>query len=188
MAEPFFTALLPQLPTNVDPKIEPDLRDVYNAIRSLASAIGQYGGYEEAAVGLQDISNVLATAGPYKRRIYVFAEEAMPYGSAVHLHDNGFGTLVARYANATDDTRPCLGFNNTLGTAGIGTVIEVVLPGSYITSVGGLTHGLRYFLSTTSGLISAGPPVAAGNLVEALGFALTASVFYFFPDTGWYVL
>lgn len=186
MATRFFATTLPQLPTNTDPKIEPDLRDVYTAMRNLAAAIGQYGGFEEADEGLQNIGNVLVTAGANKRRVYVPTLEDMPYGSAVDLVDSG--GLAARYASALDATRPCKGFNNTVGASVAGTVIEVVLPGGYITSVGGMVPGTRYFLSTSNGLISASPPAVAGQLVEALGFALTSSVFYFFPDTGWYVL
>lgn len=188
MPERFFSVLLPQLPTNVDKAIEPDLRDLYNAVRSLAYQIGQYGGYEEADEGLQNMANVLATAGPYKRRVYVQTQEAMPYGSIVHLLDDGAGNLVARYANATDNTRPGTGINNTAGVSAIGDTIEVVLPGAYVTSIGGLTPGTRYFLSTSDGLITAAPPVAAGNVVEALGYAFDANTLYFFPDTGWYVL
>lgn len=187
MASRFFNVGLPQLPTNVDPKIEPDLRDLYNALRNLAAQVGQYGGYEEADEGLQDVNNILATAGPYKRRVYVGALEAMPYGSIVHLTVDS-GLLVARYANATDNTRPGTGINNTIGTCAIGDTIEVVLPGGYVQSIGGLTPGARYFLSITDGLIAAGAPIAAGNVVEALGFALSDSIFYFFPDTGWYVI
>jgi hypothetical protein len=187
MATHFFSTGLPQLPVNVDPKIEPDLRDVYNAIRNLAAQIEQYGGFVEADEGLQDIGNVLVTAGPQKRRVYVEALEAMDYGAAVNLTDTA-GTLTARFANATDNSRPCTGINNTIGTCAIGDTIEVVLPGAYVTSIGSLVPGTRYFLSTSDGLISSGAPAAAGNIVEALGYALTSTVFFFFPDTGWYVL
>ena len=38
-----FTLGLPQLPLNTDPKVEPDLRDLYNAVHNLARLV-QTGG------------------------------------------------------------------------------------------------------------------------------------------------
>jgi hypothetical protein len=184
---PFFTPGLPQFPTNTDPKIEPDLRDIYNAIRTLSDQLGQFGGFEEVYDVYKQVANVDYTAGPYKRRVYCKALEAMPYGAIVSLIDSG-GTLKAQYANATNATRPGYGINNTPGTCAIGDTIEVALPGCYVTSIGGLTRGQRYFLSTTNGLITNAAPAVAGNVVEVIGFALETNVLYFFPSTQWWVV
>jgi hypothetical protein len=177
MRVPFFTPGLPQFPTNVDSRIEPDLRDIYNAIRTFSDQIGQYGGFEEALEVYKNADNVTYTAGPYKRRVYCEALEAMPYGSIVHLLDSG-GELKARYANATDDTRVAFGINNTPGVCNIGDTIEVALPGCYVTSIGGLTRGVIYYLSTTNGLITNAPPGAVGNIIQSIGFALAENVLY----------
>jgi hypothetical protein len=184
---PFFTPGLPQLPTNTDPKIEPDLRDIYIALRALCDQIGQFGGFEEAYDVYKHPANVDYTAGPYKRRVYCPALEAMPYGALVNLTQSG-GALAARFANASNNTRPCYGINNTPGTCAIGATIEVALPGCYVTSIGGLVEGTRYYLSTTNGLLTNTPPAVAGNILEAIGFALASNVLYFFPSTQWWVI
>lgn len=183
----FFNIGLPQLPTNTDPKIEPDLRDLFNSLRNLTYLVGQYGGFETPIEGFQNFANVEYTAGAYKRRIYCEATEAMSYGEVVSLVDSG-GTTKVRYANATNNTRPCHGINNTAGTCGIGDTIEIVLPGSYVTSIGGLTRAARYFLSTTNGLINTAIPGVVGNVRQALGFALDVDVFFFWPNTDWTVI
>ncbi len=180
----FFNINLPQLPTNVDPKIEPDLRDVYNALRNMSYLVGQYGGFEVPEEAYQNPDGATYTAGPQKRRLYCEAGEALTYGAIVHLYQDA-GTTKARFANATDNSRPGYGICNTIGTTSIGDTVEIVLPGSYVTSISGLTHGSRYFLATVDGTISTGIPGVAGNIREALGFALTADVFFFLPNLDW---
>lgn len=184
---PFFTIGLPQLPVQTDPKIEGDLRDIYNSIRNLAYQIGQFGGFEEADVGLNTAANIAATAGVAKRRVYCKALEAMPYGAIVNLTDTA-GVVTARFANATNSTRVGYGINDTVGTCAIGDIISVVLPGAYVTSIGGLTIGTRYFLSTTNGLITNAAPAVAGNVVEGLGVALASNFFFFLPSMQWSVV
>lgn len=188
MAAPnrFFILNLPQLPVNTDPKIEPDLRDIYNSLRTLSYLLGQYGGFESADDGLNTLAQVAVTAGVYKRRVYCQATEVMPHGAVVNLFDSG--GLAARFANATNNTRPCYGVNNTPGTCAIGDTIEVALPGCYVTSIAGLTPGVRYFLSTVDGLITNAVPGVVGNVQQALGFALTANMLFFAPDMGWTVV
>lgn len=184
---PFFTPGLPQLPLNTDPKLEGDLRDLYTALRTLADQIGQFGGFEEAFDGFKNIANATYTAGPHKRKLYCEALEVMPYGAALNLTDSG-GTLKARFANATNNTRPCYGINNTPGNCAIGDIIEVALPGCYVTSIGGLTRGLRYFLQTANGTIGTGIPAAVGNVQQAVGFAIETNMLFFFPTIHWFTV
>ena len=184
---PFFITSLPQLPTNVEPKIENDLRDVYNAIRNLAYQIGQYGGFETVEDSRKVYTEAEYTAGPYKRRVYCKATEALTYGAPVNLFDSG-GELKAQFANATNNTRPCYGICNTPGTAAVGDTVEIALPGCYVTSIGGMTRGQRYFLSTVNGAIQSVAPAAVGNVRQALGFALDVDVFFFFPNIDWTVI
>lgn len=184
---PFFNIGLPQLPLNTDPKIEPDLRDLYNAIRNLSRLVGQYGLFETPSEAYRTSEQAAFTSGVAKQRVYAIADEAVPYGAALHLFDTA-GVLHARFANATDDTRPCTGLCNTVGTAAVGETVEAVLPGNSVTSIGGLTPGLRYFLSTTDGVITTAAPGFPGNLREVLGFALSDDVFFFFPNLDWFVV
>lgn len=186
----FFNIGLPQLPLNTDPKIEPDLRDLYNAVRNLTYLLGQYGGFETPEAAYQNIAGVEYAAGYYKRRVYVEATEIMVYGAAVNLY-NVAGILKARAANATGpagNIKPCYGIKNTTGSNGIGDTIEVVLPGCYVNSIGGLVPGTRYFLDKVAGQLNAGPAFVAGDGRQVVGFALTATVFFFFPNIDWTVV
>jgi hypothetical protein len=178
---PFFTPGLPQFPIDADPRMESDLRDIYNAIRTLADQIGQYGGFETTYDIYQSPDQIAYTAGPYKRRVYCKALAALDYGHAVNLVLSG-GELKAQAANATTNTKPAHGFNNTTGTCAIGDTIEIALPVCYVTSIGGLTTGAFYYLSTTDGLITNTPPAAVGNLVQIVGFAITANVLFVMPS------
>lgn len=182
----FFNPGLPQLPINTDPKVEPDLRDVFNAVRNLAKLVGQYGGFETPAVGYQTPDQAAFTAGVAKQRVYATADEAVSYGAAVHLLDSG--GLHARFANATDDTRPCYGFCNTPGTAAVGEMVEIVLPGNAITSISGLVPGTRYFLDTTNGTITATAPSVVGNIREVLGIGLNSNTFFFCPNLDFFIV
>lgn len=184
----FFQIGLPQLPTNVDPKIEPDLRDLYNALRNLSYQIGQYGGFEPVAEGYNNANNVEYTAGPYKRRLYAEATEAITYGQLVNILDTA-GVPQIQLADATTSAKPCHGICNTLGTCAIGATIEVALPGCYVTSIGGMTCGRRYFLSAAfPGGATSTAPAVAGNIVQPVGFALTPTIFYFWPSLQWTVV
>jgi hypothetical protein len=183
---PFFIPGLPQLPVNTDPKIEPDLRDVYNAIRNLAKQIGQYGGFETSDETYQVYTQAAYTAGFYKRRVYAQAIAAMPAGAAVALVMSG--GLKARFANASVTATPCYGFNNTPGTCAIGDTIEIALPGCVLTTVGGLTPGERYFLHTVDGIIALAPSATPGFIRQAVGFALDVDRLYFWPNVDWTVI
>lgn len=181
---PFFVPGLPELPTNTDPKIEPDLRDVYAAIRNLARQMGQYGGFEASEVNRQLYTQAAYTAGPYKRRVYAIATEAMPYGAMVRLLQSG--GLKAQFANAAVVARPCYGVNNTIGTCAIGDTIEVALPSCVLTSIGGLTPGDRYFLHTVNGLIVNTPPGAGSGFIrQCVGVALDVDRLFFHPNYDW---
>lgn len=174
----YFNLGLPQLPHTLDPKIEPDLRDVYNALRNLTIGVGQRLGLEIPASEYQLTSQAQYTIGDSKRRLYVVASEAITYGQIVSLW-NDAGVLKVRLANATNSTRPGYGICNTAGTCAIGDILEIVLPGAYVNSIGGLTLGTIYWLSTTSGAVQTTPPAVAGNIVQAIGFAIAADKFFF---------
>jgi hypothetical protein len=173
---------LPQLPVNTDPKIEPDLRDLYNAVRNLALGVGQQLGLEVPYAGYQNTAGAHYTVGQYKRRLYVVASVAITYGQLVNTFDDA-GVLKARLANATTTAVRAHGICNTPGTCAIGATIEVVLPEAYVNSVGGLTKGTTYYLSTTGGAMQSSPPAGASNLIQAVGHAISATELYFWLDT-----
>lgn len=110
-------------------------------------------------------------------RLYVYAAETLAYGDIISL-TNVAGQLQARLANATDNTKPADGFCNTVDGITIGTVGEVVL-GHGVLPASGLTVAQRYYLSTTDGVMSTTPAVAAGNIEQYLGVAISDEALYF---------
>jgi len=93
-------------------------------------------------------------------------------GEAVYLSASG---TVAE-ANAGDLTKaPCVGLVFKKSTATSATVRSygpVTIPG------GGLTPGLTYYLSTVDGGITATPPSGADDVIQAVGFAVSATVLF----------
>lgn len=106
-------------------------------------------------------------------RFYCIADEVLAYGSAVNMVLNG-GELHARLANATNNTRPAQGFCSQASGIGIGAIGEIQLH-SGVARLSGLTIGSRYYLSTTNGLLSSAPAVAAGNIEQYCGLAVTTT-------------
>lgn len=96
---------------------------------------------------------------------------------------NSTGTATARNANATDATKPANGF--ALASSTSPAANTVYFPGALVTGLSGLTIGAPVFLSAaTSGAVTSTAPSAAGNLVQQLGWALSATEMMFFPMTG----
>lgn len=90
-------------------------------------------------------------------------------------------TWTARNANATDATKPAMGFVLASTTSPANTT--VYFPGQIVTGASGLTPG-PVFLDTTSGAVSSTAPSTAGNLVQQVGYALSATSFVFQPAPG----
>lgn len=179
------TLLLGQFPEIEDPRLFAGLLPVYTAINQLQAGISQYCGIGQYPSDQWNQLSASRTVYPQNHhRLYVPASEAISYGNMVNLYNNA-GALNARNANATNNTKPCYGFCNQLGgTAGAGAFTEViVLTGLIVTS--GLTPGTRFFLSTTNGLVTATAPVAAGNIAQVLGIALSATEFLFDASLQW---
>jgi hypothetical protein len=89
---------------------------------------------------------------------------------------------TARNANATDATKAAIGFV-LAGTTSPANA-TVYFPGQIVTGVTGLTVGAPVFLSTTSGAVTSTPPAATGNLMQQVGWALSATSFVFQPAPG----
>ncbi len=110
--------------------------------------------------------------------VQVPAAVALSAKQLINLFDDN-GTVKARLANATDNTKPANGY-----------VLEDVAQGStaivhkigLITELSGLTVGSTYYLSTTSGAYTTTAPVASGNIIQKLGKANTASIMSFVED------
>lgn len=107
--------------------------------------------------------------------------ETLAAGALVNIVD--VSTVpTARNANATDATKPAMGFV-LAGTTSPANA-TVYFPGQVVTGLTGLTTGSRVYLSTTSGAVSTTAPSTAGNLIMLVGYALSTTSFIFNPAPG----
>jgi len=113
---------------------------------------------------------------------YAFpATEAISAGDIINVYDN-LGTPSIRKADATDNTKPPMGF--ALAAIALNATGTVRLSNGVITGLTGLTAGVRYYLSAlTPGAITATPPATTGNVIYAIGRAKSATEFNYIDDT-----
>lgn len=140
-----------------------------------------------------------ATANTYGDAKYVFAGDVATVGGApttsanIQASENlTAGDLVniytlagaarVRKANATDATKPANGF--VAASVLSGSSVAVYFSGQINGGRSGLTPGTTYWLDTTAGSITAAPPSSAGNLVQEVGVAVSATSLAFQPKTG----
>lgn len=157
------------------------IQDLYASIQQIARGLVQFagiGGYNK------DYWTLLNQAGPgdlilsgQQDKVYVPATDAMVPNRLVNLWSNA-GVLSARYANATNNTKPADGYlSSSNDTAiAIGDIVEVVLARGTLAVTAVI--GQRYWLSTTNGLIQTTKPVAAGNIEQYIGVGLTTGLVY----------
>ena len=98
------------------------------------------------------------------------ASEALAAGDFVNVY-NDAGTAKVRKADATTAGKQCHGY--VLASVNNGDPATVYFEGSN-TQVSGATPG-TVFLSTSAGGFSASAPSAAGNVVQRLGVAVSAT-------------
>ena len=85
-----------------------------------------------------------------------------------------------RKANATTEGYEADGYV----TANVSSAAAATVYGrnTVIAGLSGLTVNARYFLSTTGGGMTTTPPAAAGNVVQYIGKALSATELLFQPE------
>jgi hypothetical protein len=111
----------------------------------------------------------------------VTASEAIAAASFGNVYTSA-GAARVRKANASDATKPC----NCYVPAAIanGATVDVRGPGAKITGLAGLTPGTTYYLATVGGMITDTPPAGAGNLIQEIGVAVSATELLFNPKSG----
>jgi hypothetical protein len=166
-------------PDGLPPIITGALEEVYASMQQIIQTF-----INNCGIGQQPLSDWPQLAGSPATilannvgRLYVVATEDILFGAAISLVAVT-GQIQARNANATNNTKPCDGFCSTVGGILAGKTGEVIVTGGLAT-ITGLTVGSRYYLSTVNGLITAVAPVAAGNIEQYLGIALTTTTLLF---------
>lgn len=105
------------------------------------------------------------------------ASEAIAAGALVNINSTG----QVRNASATDATKPANGFASAaIAQSASGTIYYVGAKNSGAT---GLTVGAPVFLGTASGAGTSTPPSTAGNLVQYVGTAISATEYVFDPQS-----
>lgn len=166
---------LPQLPEGVPQEAYNHFVLIYNAIHKLESLVSKYAGTDTLDPDIWDQVAVDDTVySGNLNRFYLPAYEALAYGQVVSII-NDAGTPKFRKANATNNTKPAFGFVTSPATAAIGERVEVIGGMGLISGVAGMTPGARYFLSTSDGLVTNAAPVAAGNIEQVIGVAITST-------------
>jgi hypothetical protein len=165
---------LPQMPEGVPQQLYTHFFAVYNAIHNLERFISLYGGVDAQPSDLWSQLTVDDSIFDGNlNRWYVPAYEILSYGQAVSpILDSG--VLKVRLANATNNTKWCCGFVNSVGSFAAGEYVEVLTRG-LIAGVSGMTVGSRYWLSTTNGSITNVAPAASGNIQQVVGFAMASN-------------
>lgn len=109
------------------------------------------------------------------------ASEALSSGDFVNIWSNA-GVASVRKADAAAEGKEAVGF--VLDAVTTGASASVYFEGRN-TSLVGLTIGARYFLSAaTPGAVTTTPPNAAGNVVQFLGQAYSATELAFEATDG----
>lgn len=177
---------LPQLPEGVPPELFNQFFTIYNAIQNLLRYVSQYAGIDAQTTDVWSQLSVDDTVWQINpTRIYLPQFESLAFGNAVALILDA-GVLKVRKANATNNTKPCIGFvSSSNHTAGAGNFCEVTMSVGMLTGLAGMVAGTRYFLSTTDALITNVAPVAAGNIEQVVGVALASNRLLMNIDLAW---
>jgi hypothetical protein len=153
---------------------------IYYAIQQILRTFVQFCGVGPRSVG--DWAILAGSPSTLLRgnlgRLYVEASETIAANALISLH-NAAGSLRVRNANATNNTRPADGYCSTENGILIGAVGEVVLSSGVISDLVGLVVGQRYYLTTANGQFAVAPAVAAGNIEQYIGIAITTTDLYF---------
>lgn len=129
------------------------------------------------AAGKLDVS--VLPIGVGQNTVSALTSEALVVEVLVNLFNNA-GTINARKADATVEGKECQGFVKS-AFASAATAV-VFTSGNILTGLSGLTPGARQYLAITSGARTETPPSAAGNVLQMLGNANSATSIIFEPE------
>lgn len=177
---------LSQFPEGVPKELFGHFFTIYNAIRNLANQLSLYAGVDGQTIdtwGQLSLDDTIFHGN--LARWYPIQYEALGFGDCVSAILD-VGEVKVRKANATDNTKPACGFVTSTDHVSIaGARCEVMVGTGYITGVGGMIAGIRYFLSTTDGLIQNTAPVAGGNIEQVMGLALASNRLFMNLNFDW---
>ncbi|RST54209.1 hypothetical protein EJI00_02935 [Variovorax sp. DXTD-1] len=143
-------------------------------VNSKTSSAGAGDGGKVVALGADGrIDSTMMPVGIGADTASITTSEALSAGDLINIH-NSTGAKV-RKADATTAGKEAHGF--VLAAFGSGVAATVYFEGTN-TAVSGLTPGPQ-FLATTAGLSAGAAPSAAGNVVQRVGVATSATTLNF---------
>jgi hypothetical protein len=153
------------------------MANTYIDVNGVEVAFTQTGpGTQGQGVGLNSagvVDGSLMPAGYGPTKITVTTSAVLVAGALVNLWNNS-GTINARNANATDNTKPYHGF--VLSGYGSSVSATVYLPGAIISGLSGLTIAKDYYLNTTDGtMVQDISSFTGGNIIQYVGYSISTT-------------
>ena len=159
------------------------LASVSGRIKQIAGVVTSAGAGNDGDLVALDATGKLDAsvlpAGVGQNTVSATASEALSAGDMVNLWNNA-STINARKADATVEGKECHGFVKS--GYSLSAMATVYISGNVVTGLTGLTPGARQYLATTAGARTETPPSTAGNVVQMLGIAASATTIAFEPE------
>jgi hypothetical protein len=145
---------------------------------TVTSAGGANAGDIPALDGTGRLDTSLMPVGVSAEVAIVLASENLAAGDFVNIYDDA-GTAKCRKADASTSGKRASGF--VLSAVTSGQNATVFAPSNANTQVTGATPGDVYLSATVPGGFTSTPPSAAGQIVQLLGVATSATSIMFSP-------
>lgn len=165
---------LPSLPNNeLPPQLYGEVSIIYKALRNGVTELARLTGVDEIDPSEWSSTSPQSTVlTGNATRMYPTASVAIAVGELVNLFDNA-GVLSARLADATTAATMAHGIASSAGVPG--SKMEIQWLRSFVGSIGGMSLGTLYYLSTTPGAIQNLAPLAVGTIQQPVGVAVAAN-------------
>lgn len=169
---------LPSLPNDqIDPKFWSEFQLVYTAIKNLLNGVSEFSGIDPPdflEISSMDPTKYMQQAN--LARWYPTTDEPITRGQMVRATNVSAANRCA-LAGAGSGLLwgPTIGIANE--TKGTGQKIEIIC-GGITDAIGGMIPSTMYYLSTTFGAIQNLRPVAPGQGIQPVGWALTSNQLY----------
>ena len=156
---------------------------VSGRIKQLAAVVTSAGGANDGDLVALDAAGKLDAsvlpAGFGQNSVSAVASEALAAGDLINLYNNA-GVINARKTDGTAEGKECHGFvRAAVANSASATVFT---SGNILSGLSGLTPGARQYVATTAGARTETPPAVAGNVVQMIGVAVSATSIAFEPE------
>lgn len=160
---------LPSLPPDtIDPKLWGEFLTIYRAMQNLLNGVSEFTGIDGPdALEIASMDPAKYLLGANVARHYPITDVNVVRGQLVAIGGAGH----VGFATATNGAAIAYGVANA--NAAAGTRVEVITSG-LTTAIGGMTPGTLYYLSPTLGAIQNLRPVAAGQVIQPIGWAVSS--------------